>query len=74
MDRSRPSAGEIMSREPTCVLLRDGKFDTVNGSDAASLKRIFADIAKRRPERLVLHFHGGLVSQQDAVANARKGG
>jgi len=61
-----------MSREPTCVLLRDGKFDTANGSDAESLKRIFADIARRRPERLVLHFHGGLVSQQDAIASARK--
>ena len=61
-----------MPMDANCVLLRDGKFDAANGSDAENLKRIFAGIRVRRPKQLVLHFHGGLVPREDAVASARR--
>jgi hypothetical protein len=61
-----------MTGAPNCVSLRDGRFDSANGSNEADLKRIFASFTERRPERLVLHFHGGLVSREDALASARR--
>jgi len=59
-----------MPSEPNLILLRAGKFDTTNGSGADNLKQIFAGFAERRPERLVLHFHGGLVSRQAGLLSA----
>jgi hypothetical protein len=61
-----------MPHEPNLIVLRDGEFDAPNGSDAESLKRLFAGIAEKRPERLVLYFHGGLVSRQNAIASAKR--
>lgn len=59
-----------MAHEPNFILLQGGRFDTANGSNAESLKQIFARFATDRPERLVLYFHGGLVSRQNALEGA----
>ena len=59
-----------MAGKPNFILLRAGRFDVENGSNAERLQRIFAGFAERHPERLVLHFHGGLVSGENALASA----
>src|SRR5262245_14825240 len=59
-----------MPGESNCIVLRAGRFDTENGGSAEQLERIFAGLAERHPERLVLHFHGGLVSRETALASA----
>lgn len=61
-----------MAEAPNSILLRAGRFDTEKGSNAAGLERIFTTFAQKHPERLVLHFHGGLVSCQQALSSANR--
>jgi hypothetical protein len=61
-----------MEKHPNCIFLRAGQLDRENGTDAASLGKIFADLAARRPERLVIHFHGGLVPRERALSSAAR--
>ena len=53
-------------------LVAKGELDRENGSDANSVEKIFADLATRRPERLVIHFHGGLVSRARGIESAAR--
>jgi hypothetical protein len=52
------------------IVLRAGKFDTDHGSGLPGLKKIFDRIAAERPERVVIYFHGGLVSREAGEAAA----
>jgi hypothetical protein len=52
-----------------CIVLREGKFDTNEGSDASDLSRIFGNIAQQG-KPVVIHFHGGLVDKASGVAAA----
>jgi hypothetical protein len=54
------------------IQLSAGKFDKANGSDATVLAETFSDIATAKPKRLVIHFHGGLVSRDSALASAER--
>ncbi len=54
------------------IVLNAGKFDTQNGLGAAGLKQVFDEISTAKPERLVIHFHGGLVSRESGEAAAAK--
>jgi hypothetical protein len=52
------------------IVLRAGRFDDENGPGAAGLKALFDSVARERPERLVIHFHGGLISREAGEAAA----
>jgi hypothetical protein len=52
------------------VQLSAGMFDKANGSNAETMTKIFSNIAAAKPERLVVYFHGGLVSRPAALASA----
>lgn len=54
------------------VQLSAGKFDTENGTNAASMTKTLSDIAAAKPKSLALHFHGGLVSRQSGMASAAR--
>jgi hypothetical protein len=56
---------------PYEIVLNDGKFDTENGTGRAGLAAIFAVLRHDRPERLVIHFHGGLISREAGQAAAK---
>ncbi|MDJ0753354.1 MAG: hypothetical protein QNJ45_07540 [Ardenticatenaceae bacterium] len=49
--------------------LEDGKFAQTT---AADLAQIFAEIRKEQAQKIVLHFHGGLVSRDSGHASALK--
>src|SRR5258708_20593973 len=67
--RGYPMAADLDSRH--CVVLKDGKFDTANGTTANDLKLAFADLqAQGGP--LVVHFHGGLVDREAGLAGAQQ--
>jgi pimeloyl-ACP methyl ester carboxylesterase len=55
---------------PYQIVLNDGKFDTENGAGPAGLAAIFEALRRDRPERLVIHFHGGLISREAGQAAA----
>jgi hypothetical protein len=59
-----------MEDGPNCIFIRAGQLDRENGTDPDSLGKMFACLAARRPERLVIHFHGGLVARENAVSSA----
>jgi hypothetical protein len=61
-----------MEEQRNCIFLRAGQLDRENGTDPEGLDRMFADLAARRPERLVIHFHGGLVPREHALASAAR--
>ncbi|HEY4088736.1 MAG TPA: hypothetical protein VGM43_22555, partial [Bryobacteraceae bacterium] len=45
------------------IVLKAGKFDTQNAPGEAGLVQVFSEIKETKPERLVIHFHGGLVDR-----------
>ncbi len=66
-----------MSTTPTpisdqFIVLKAGRFDTQNGLGAAGLKQVFEEIKTAKPVRLVIHFHGGLVSRESGETAAAK--
>jgi hypothetical protein len=61
-----------MEEDPNYIFLRAGEFDRENGTDVDNLNKIFADLAARHPERLVIHFHGGLVPSEHARLSAER--
>jgi len=54
-----------------CIVLKDGKFDTDNGTDANDLKHIFNTIG-HNDAPVLLHFHGGLTNKQAGVNGANQ--
>jgi hypothetical protein len=51
------------------IVLSAGKFDP-GGDGLAGLKTLFAQIGSEKPQRLVIHFHGGLVSREQGERDA----
>jgi hypothetical protein len=45
------------------IVLKAGKFDTQNGLGETGLTEVFSEMKQTRPQRLVIHFHGGLVDR-----------
>ena len=54
------------------IQLSAGKFDRANGTDEAAITRILSGIRATNPKSLVIHFHGGLVSRESALASAQR--
>jgi hypothetical protein len=52
-----------------CIVLKDGKFDTDNGTDAGDLNKLF-DAIQQHDGPVVLHFHGGLINKADGLSAA----
>jgi hypothetical protein len=52
------------------LVLRAGQFDTAHGGGPDGLSRFFSDVATSKPEHILIHFHGGLVSRQSGEASA----
>ena len=44
-----------------CIVLKDGLFDTENGTTAGDLRKIFDLLDQAENKPILLHFHGGLV-------------
>lgn len=61
-----------MEEDPNYIFLRAGQLDRESGTNTESLGKIFAYLAGQHPERLVIHFHGGLVPRQHAVLSAQR--
>jgi hypothetical protein len=54
------------------IELSSGKFDAAHCSDAASLAQTFSNLTAAQPKSLVIHFHGGLVGRDTALASAQQ--
>jgi len=52
------------------IVLKDGKFDTINGAGTPGMDREFQSLATAKPARVVIYFHGGLVSLQTGEGQA----
>jgi len=61
--------GAMSSDHANNIVLSAGKFDP-DGGGLAGLKTLFAQIGSERPQRLVIHFHGGLVSREAGERDA----
>ena len=46
-----------------CIVLQDGRFDLKNGTGPEDLKSMFNQITAAKPDRIVIHFHGGLIDR-----------
>jgi len=60
------------SASVNCLELSAGRFDKANGSNATALANVFSSIAGGQPKKLVIHFHGGLVSRDSALKAAQR--
>jgi hypothetical protein len=60
------------SASVNAIELSAGRFDTAHGSDAAALAKLFSNIQAAAPKKLVIHFHGGLVSRESALTGAEQ--
>ncbi len=63
------AAGDFLNRDHYLVLSQ-GKFD---GTSKADLDHLFSTLAEpaNQGKPLVIHFHGGLVSENDGMNSAR---
>ncbi len=50
----------------------DMKAGRFSGTDQQDLDNLFKHLKKKKPEHLVLHFHGGLVSRKEGLKSAEK--
>jgi hypothetical protein len=53
-----------------CIVLKDGKFDTAQGTTADDLRGLFAAVGQSAETPLVVHFHGGLIDRQAGIDGA----
>src|SRR6266700_3954956 len=51
------------------IVLKDGMFDTNDGTNADDLTKLFEAI-QMQDGPVVLHFHGGLINKADGLAAA----
>lgn len=58
------------STNTALIVLRDGKFDQQHGTSPDTLDTIFKEIRDSASNRIVVHFHGGLVDRQAGTAGA----
>ena len=52
------------------IILRDGKFDTANGTSPQTMDNMFANLRTELPKKIVINFHGGLVDRPSGIAAA----
>lgn len=52
------------------IVLHDGKFDTEHGGSKEALDNIFKRLHQSQANRVVVHFHGGLVDREAGMAAA----
>jgi hypothetical protein len=61
--------GAMSTGHANNMVLSAGKFDP-DGDGLVGLKNLFTQIGSEQPQRLVIHFHGGLVSREGGERDA----